>query len=262
MPIKFRRVRLKLQLDVCRHACPNHCMTLPLLRPFAWLALILALALPPRAVAAAEADVLLVLAVDCSGSVDEEELHLQLHGIAQALRDPEVIAAALSGPRGQVAINVLNWADAEYPKYATGWAIIDSPEKAAAFAMIVEGFNKREAGATGIGAAIAHAIGLIEASGIEAPRKVIDVSGDGIEAWQMAIPEIVLEDAHRMREAAGITVNGLAIRNDFQMLDRYYRDFVIGGPGAFVMDVADYSTFATAIRQKMLRELRPLTAMR
>ena len=35
-------------------------------------------------------------------------------------------------------------------------------------------------------------------------------------------------------------------------LDEYYRDSVIGGPGAFAMDCADYADFADAIRRKLI----------
>ncbi len=56
--------------------------------------------------------------------------------------------------------------------------------------------------------------------------------------------------------AAGITINGLAILNEVPDLDRYYRDHVIGGPGAFMMTATDYSDFGTAIRRKLVREIR------
>jgi Protein of unknown function (DUF1194) len=227
-----------------------------------WLTALAAVALlvssPARA--AEQFDLLLVLAVDTSGSVDDDELALQLSGIAAAFRDDAVIDAALSGPRHRIAVNLVNWSDAEYQKFSTGWISIDTESAARAFAGRAEGFTKRLGGATGIGSAIAFGIGLIGTSGLDAPRKVIDVSGDGIEAWQMHIPTLVLETVHPLREAAGITVNGLAIRNDFQFLDRYYRDFVIGGPGSFVMDATDYRAFPAAMRKKLLRELTPLTA--
>lgn len=217
------------------------------------------LALAP-ARAAEEYDLLLVLAVDTSGSVDDEELSLQLGGIAAAFRDSEVIAAALSGRRHRIAVNLVNWSDAEFEKFTTGWISIDSEAAAHAFSGRVQGFTTRLGGATGIGSAIAFGIGLIGSSGLEAPRKIIDVSGDGIEAWQRNIPALVLETIGPLREAAGVTVNGLAIRNDFQFLDRYYRDFVIGGPGSFVMDAKDYNAFPAAMRKKLLRELTPVTA--
>jgi hypothetical protein len=205
-------------------------------------------------------DLALVLAVDCSGSVDGQEYRLQIDGITAAFRDPEIIAAATSGPNGRIAVNLFTWGDPEFEKYPTGWFEISSTASALDFAETVKNFDKRSGGGTGIGISIAYGVTLIETGGFDARRKVIDVSGDGIESWEFREPKFKLPQAHQLRAAAGVTVNGLAIRNDFHDLDRYYRDHVAGGPGSFVMDVADYRDFPAAIRLKLLREIRPLSA--
>ena len=54
---------------------------------------------------------------------------------------------------------------------------------------------------------------------------------------------------------AGITVNGLAVTTDRADLGRYFREQVIGGPGAFVVTARDYEDFVRAIRIKLLREI-------
>ena len=71
-------------------------------------------------------DLALVLAVDCSGSVDMAEFRLQLDGIAAAFRDSEVVSSALAGPHGRIAVNLMTWGDPDYEKYSTGWFAIDS----------------------------------------------------------------------------------------------------------------------------------------
>ena len=61
-----------------------------------------ALALFPLLTADAETpyvDLELVLAVDASGSVDEEEFRLQLSGIAAAFRDPDCLLYTSPSPR-------------------------------------------------------------------------------------------------------------------------------------------------------------------
>jgi hypothetical protein len=93
-------------------------------------------------------------------------------------------------------------------------------------------------------------------------RKVIDVSGDGVNnSGRMSV------DARDEALAAGITINGLVIMNDrpnpgpgsFRMpqppLDEYYRAQVIGGPGAFVIAIEDFTSFAYAIVSKLIREI-------
>ncbi|WP_333779774.1 DUF1194 domain-containing protein, partial [Falsiroseomonas oryzae] len=54
-------------------------------------------------------DVALCLAMDVSASVDFEEFALMAGGTAAALRDPAVLAAASSGPRGAAAVALLLW---------------------------------------------------------------------------------------------------------------------------------------------------------
>ena len=53
----------------------------------------------------------------------------------------------------------------------------------------------------------------------------------------------------------GVTINGLVVGANTATLGRYYREFVIQGPGAFVEQADDYSDFETAMRRKLLREL-------
>ena len=48
---------------------------------------------------------------------------------------------------------------------------------------------------------------------------------------------------------------GLVIGANVATLGRYYRQFVIQGPGAFVEEASDYADFERAMRRKLLREL-------
>jgi hypothetical protein len=205
-------------------------------------------------------DLTLVLAVDCSGSVSGDEFRLQMGGIAAAMRDPEVVAAALSGPNRQIALNVLLWGDPDYQKFSSGWYTVDSQASAEAFASMVQGFDTRMGGGTGLGIAVAYGISLLEYSGAITDRKVIDVSGDGIESYEIRQPRFQLKDAQLMRARAGVVINGLSIHNEDDKLATYYRSEVAAGPGSFVMDIATYDDFKEAIRLKLLREIRPLTA--
>jgi Protein of unknown function (DUF1194) len=206
-------------------------------------------------------DLTLVLAVDCSGSVSGDEFRLQIGGIAAAFRDPEIIAAALSGPSGRIAVNILLWGDPEYEKFSSGWFEINSAEAAQRFADKAKGFDLRMGGGTGLGIAVAYGVSLLETSGAITDRKVIDVSGDGAESYEIRLPRFLLKDAQRLRSKAGVVINGLAIHNEDTELAQYYRMNLAAGPGSFVMDVANYDDFAEAMRLKLLREIRPVTAL-
>lgn len=54
---------------------------------------------------------------------------------------------------------------------------------------------------------------------------------------------------------AGIGINGLPILTLDPYLDRYYRENMIGGPGAFVIAVERYEDFAAAILNKLVSEI-------
>jgi hypothetical protein len=202
-------------------------------------------------------DLALVLAVDCSGSVSMREYHLQMEGIAAAFRDPEIIASATSGPNRKIAINILTWGDPDDQKFDSGWQIVSSIQSAEDFARLAAAFDRRMDGGTGIANAISYGLTLLNSTEILSLRQVIDVSGDGKDSWELREPHFKLVDAQRLRAAAGVTVNGLAIETDDKKLAEYYRTYVAAGPESFVIRVANYQDYAEGIRRKLLRELNP-----
>ena len=82
---------------------------------------------------------------------------------------------------------------------------------------------------------------------------MIDVSGDGPDNGSAN-----LDAARQDARMAGINVNGLAIESEDRTLRDYYRDRVIIGSDAFVEPADGFADFARAIKEKLLRELRPL----
>jgi hypothetical protein len=215
-----------------------------------------AFGLADRAEAGAVAvDLELVLAVDASASVDEREFALQLGGIAKALRDPEVQSAIAAGPLGRIAVAMVVWAEGMVPKQYTEWQVVAGADDAEAFAVVVETFERRISGGTGIGAGIVSAIRHMDRNGIEGARRVVDVSGDGTETPPRDQLVSLLPQARSMAIARGVTVNGLAILTDVPDLDVYYREEVIVGPRAFVKAAADFDDFAEAFRRKLIREI-------
>ena len=55
--------------------------------------------------------------------------------------------------------------------------------------------------------------------------------------------------------ARGSTVNGLPIVGDWPGLATFFRDNVIGGPGAFYVPAYDFRDFEIAVRKKLIREI-------
>jgi hypothetical protein len=199
-------------------------------------------------------DLELVLAVDASGSVNDDEYKLQLIGIAQAFRDPAVMKAIRSGPAKSIAVNLLVWAEPQVPKDVTGWFIIASDADAERFAATVENFPRRQSGSTAIGEGIAAALRSIEMNSIAGTREVVDVSGDGRESVAREFT-VLVDQARTMAIARGVVINGLAIQNEVSDLADYYRRNVQAGPESFVMAAKDHEDFAEAMRRKLLREI-------
>ena len=196
-------------------------------------------------------DLELLLAIDTSISVDAEEFRLQVQGLAQAFRDPRVLAAIrAAGGRG-VAVSVVQWASHNDQFIAIDWTKVQDPEGALQLSQAIAGMPRRFAGyGTAITSALRFCVPLFFGNGFEARRRIIDVSGDGSDN-RGPLPNLMRDVAIR----AGITINGLAIRNEEPNLDFYYNRYVIGGTGAFIITADDYHDFADAIVVKLVREI-------
>ncbi|HEX9904095.1 MAG TPA: DUF1194 domain-containing protein [Propylenella sp.] len=199
-------------------------------------------------------DLELVLAIDSSSSVDEQEWALQRQGYAEAFRDRRVQAAIVSGPNARIAVAVVVWADATRPRWDSGWFVLAGPEDGERFAAFMSGLPREPLGGTGIGMGLAAAIRKLDRNGLTAPRQVVDVSGDGRETPPRETV-VLIGMAQAMAAARGVTVNGLAIVNEDPALATWYRDNVMSGRGAFVIAAADYEDFARAIVEKLVREI-------
>ena len=224
-------------------------------RALGLLASLLAFGLAPFSARAEDVDLELVLAVDASGSVDETEFQLQIQGIAEAFRDEAVQSAVGSGPTGRIAVALVIWADATQIPDKSDWFVLRDRTSANAFADAVSQFPRRVEGGTGIGSAITYSVRMIGANRFDAPRRVVDVSGDGVETPAREDLTVLLPQARATAAANDVVVNGLAIVNEVRELDDYYRQNVIIGHDSFVMKSQNYDDFREAIRSKLLREI-------
>ncbi len=220
-------------------------------RGLARIGLGLWLAAWPLAAKAEGVDLELVLAVDTSISVSRQEFTLQVAGLARAFRDPRVHAAIQAGGDRGIAVSVVQWASQNEQSVAIGWTKVQSPGSALRLADDIAHMPRHFAGyGTAISSALRFCTDLFFGNGFEAARRIIDVSGDGSDN-RGPMPS----SRRDVAVSLGITINGLAIRNEEPNLDFYYDRHVIGGVGAFVMSVDDYPDFADAIVIKLIREI-------
>ncbi len=196
-------------------------------------------------------DLNLVLAMDASASVDNQEFALQTLGFAEAFRHPDVIAAIRSVGDEGIAVAVVQWAGLGQQTVAVNWAVVKDQESGDAMAAQIETAGRKVVGATRIDKALQFSTKLLANGPYRARRQVIDVSGDGKSNFGASTGR-----ARDAALAAGITVNGLAILNEEPDLGLYYGGEVVGGAGSFLMTATDFRDFATAIRLKLILEIR------
>lgn len=227
-------------------------------RRFSFLAIVLlgiCIAIPSgprRSVAQTpQVDMTLVFAIDVSYSVDETEFRLQMDGLALAFQHPAVHRAIKSGPHQRIAIAVTQWSSENRQVVGIPWRIIDGPASALRLSLALRREPRRIAeGGTATGAAMRHAGALLLSAPFKTFRKVIDISSDG-----RSNRGIWPENMRDQLAARNITINGLAILNEWPTLDVYFEAKIIGGPYHFVIVANDYEAYTEAIRQKLIKEI-------
>ena len=202
----------------------------------------------------------LALALDVSGSVDQNEYRLQAEGLAAALTDPDVEAALFAFPGAPVAVAIYEWSASRYQRLIQDWVLIDDTETLRQVAARVANLQREPAPEpTGLAAALEYGKALID-RGPDCWDQTLDVSGDGKNNdWPTPLQ---LREQNRL---AGLRINALVVvlnRDEARIvgtetgeLPAYFQANVIQGPNAFV-EVADgFEDYARAMRKKLLKEL-------
>ncbi len=203
-------------------------------------------------------DLELVLAVDVSRSVDEEEFDLQRQGYAAALTSPRVMQAIRSGALGKIAVVYMEWSGADQQQVMVPWTLLANEQDCKAFAAKILAARRPFSAYTSISGAITFSLDLLRTNPYEGTRQVIDISGDGPNNSGGSV-----EQARAVAVANGVTINGLPIVNNrtnpFGRIERdvepHYRESVIGGPGAFLVVAEGFESFANAVMSKLIREV-------
>jgi hypothetical protein len=224
--------------------------------------IIVVVALLPTAAAAEGVDLLLVLAADVSRSVDATKFQLQRDGYAAAVSDPRVVDAIRSGPQGRIGLTFVEWSGTGSQRVLIDWTMISNADTAKGFGDRLLEAPRSFADRTSISGAIEFAMGQLARAPYESARRTVDVSGDGTNNAGRDV-----KAARDEALAQGVTINGLVILSETPLpwnpdhtnppggLENYYRDNVIGGPGAFVMATQNFNAFGQAMIKKMIAEV-------
>jgi hypothetical protein len=196
----------------------------------------------------------LVLALDVSASVDEVEYRIQMDGLAAAFRDEAVVQTILAYPGAGIMATAFLWSGFQHQESVTGWTWLGDETAIAAFADRIEQMPRtHDYWPTALGRAIAHSADLHDENGMPCRRRIVDVSGDGVNndgqppRWYAA-----------QGRFAGLTINGLVIRGAVPDPTSHYEREVLHGPGAFLEVAESFEDYPAAILRKLLRELQPM----
>jgi hypothetical protein len=156
----------------------------------------------------------------------------------------------------------VEWSGVGAQKIVIDWTIIRDESSARDFSAQVIEAPRAFADRTSISGGIDFAMAQLARAPFQASRRTIDVSGDGTNNSGRDVT-----DARDEAVASGVTINGLVILSERPMswnadhtnppggLDAYYRNNVIGGPGAFVMVAENFNSFGQAILNKLIAEI-------
>ena len=209
-------------------------------------------------------DLALVLLTDVSKSVGDREYPIVKDGYKAAFADPDVIGAILKNSKG-IAVAYVEFSGTSEFTVVKGWDVLTDAASAHAFGEAVAIAPRTSSGNTALALSLKKAAGMLTADAAAVARRVIDVASDHL--WDGGRAATVRDAA----VAAGMTINALPIIDtrpigtfDGRMTYAewgsegglaFYRNYVIGGPGNFLVEVHDYAAFGEALKRKLLREL-------
>jgi Protein of unknown function (DUF1194) len=217
---------------------------------------------PVVACAGDDVDLLLVLAADVSRSIDDTKFQLQRDGYAAAISDSRVLDTIRSGHNGRIGLTFVEWSGVGAQRILIDWTEIGDAASAKQFGDQLIELPRSFAGRTSISGGIEFAMNRLAGAPFNCVRRTIDVSGDGTNNDGADVAQL-----RDLAVAKGITINGLVILSDNPMpwnpehtnppggLDNYYRNNVVGGPGAFVKVAQNFNSFGQAIIAKMIAEV-------
>ena len=97
-----------------------------------------------------------------------------------AITSREFLQALRQGMHGKIAMTYFEWAGSHHQQIIVPWRVVDGPESADGFAADIARARYTRASRTSISSALLFASPMFDGSGYRGVRRVIDVSGDGV----------------------------------------------------------------------------------
>jgi hypothetical protein len=209
-------------------------------------------------------DIAIVVSLDRSESIDAEDAEVQIDGLVYTLRHSRFRHTVAAGHLGQIALAVVTWSSFGRHQVILPWMQIAGADDAEVAATILELDYARQRVArhgtqTDVAFAIEVGVDQLDQLPWSASQRVVNVVADGISN----IGRVASVDRD-VALARGITVNGLIMARGsaIEVMSRYFRREVIGGPTSFLQVSTSNEDFARAMLRKMVLEMVRLGAQK
>ena len=207
-----------------------------------------------------ETDGNIITGLDISDSVVPADLDHLVAALASAISSGPVLESIRGGIHGRIGFSVFAWHHNRYTY--VDWMLIASDEDAKVAASMIKrrilvnaeprtsDNEKRFPGSrTDLSRAIDYAGSYLDKAPYSTQKRIVNIIGNGIDN--------VGETAGPARDRfilTGGTINGVVFGDD-SSVRTYYRRQVVGGPGAFVVTLADGHDLVDAFTRKFLSDI-------
>ncbi len=200
-----------------------------------------------------------------SDSIDRHEEWLQLTGLSRGVVDPAFLQRISEGQEQRIGFMAYTWSSGGDVRVVVPWTIIASPADAQRVAALFDNAPRVERdsygsyrplsveqltrGMTDIAEAVTTALRLSLAAPFPTRRSVINLLSDGVSN-NGPDPRVARDQAIRL----GVTINGIVFGGRRDLPD-YFRRNIIGGPGAFLMEVSEPDDLPRALEKKFWQDI-------
>jgi len=213
----------------------------------------------------AATDVNIITGIDVSDSITADDEWLQYTGLSRGVVDDRFRQRVAEGEHRRVGFMAFTWSSGGEVQIVVPWTIIETPADAARVASQFDnapridrsGFgayrplslNQGPGGMTDIAEALTSALLLAEGAPFPARRSVVNILSNGVDNNGQN-PSSVRDQAILQ----GVTINGIVFGERRGLAD-YFRANIIGGAGAFLMEIEQPADLPAALERKFWQDL-------
>lgn len=222
-------------------------------------------------------DTMIVVAVDVSGSVKDDEYNIQKSGIVEALSDPSVQQLLLQCSTSGIGITYVEWSgQSQFNSLVSinpfvqviPWTRLLSPQDMVDFANKLLGSPRSSRGETDIARSLGFARELLAKAPFQSHNQIVSLSTDGQQGF--TIPGVSTEDFLKMERdklaAMGVTINAIGIEPDLQVdpritgfmpstadktMEVYLNENVRSGQSSFVISAPNFKAYSEAFKKQL-----------